>query len=157
MRRKEREVTDLTRIREILEECEVCHLGLVEDGKAYVVPLNFGYTLEDGKLSLYFHSAASGRKVEILRKNPMAAFSIDRSYHLITGPRGCDYSMTYASIMGEGRVQLIETREEKRKMLFNLMKKFHGEHLPLEEKHIDAVLMLKLEVDSFTAKQYVTQ
>ena len=76
MRRKEREVTDLTRIREILEECEVCHLGLVEDGKAYVVPLNFGYTLEDGKLSLYFHSAASGRKVEILRKNPMAAFRL---------------------------------------------------------------------------------
>ena len=42
MRRKDREVTDLSEIIEILKNCDVCRLALNDDGFPYILPLNFG-------------------------------------------------------------------------------------------------------------------
>ena len=64
MRRKNREVTDRARIEEIIRSCHVCRLGFVDDGRAYIVPMNFGYVEEDGKYVFYFHSAKEGRKID---------------------------------------------------------------------------------------------
>ncbi|MBC8569765.1 pyridoxamine 5'-phosphate oxidase family protein [Zongyangia hominis] len=153
MRRREREVTDPATIRAILEECDVCHLGLVDDGRAYVVPLNFGYSLEDGELTLYFHCAKQGRKLDILRKNPQVSFAIDRPYRLITGPNACDYTMTFGSVLGEGTARIVEDPAEKRAMLFCLMRKFTREELPLPEKNLTGVTVIEVKAFSFTAKK----
>lgn len=43
MRRKDREVTDLNQIFEIVHNCCVAYVGMVKNGKPYVAALNFGY------------------------------------------------------------------------------------------------------------------
>lgn len=58
MRRKDREVKDLDGIFDIVERCSVVHLGMVDNGKPYVVALNFGYEREGDALVLY-HTGAS--------------------------------------------------------------------------------------------------
>ena len=58
MRRKDREVKDFDRIAEIINGCDCCRLGLVDEGEAYIVPMNFGFDTADGKLNLYFHCAS---------------------------------------------------------------------------------------------------
>ena len=60
MTRREFEVTDPEVIRDILDSSSYLHLGLVDEGMPYVVPMNYGYTLEEGKLVLYLHSATKG-------------------------------------------------------------------------------------------------
>lgn len=70
MRRKDREVTDLKRIFNIVSRCSVAHVGMTDHGKPYVVALNFGYERKGDSLILYFHSAYEGRKMEILKENP---------------------------------------------------------------------------------------
>jgi len=67
MRRKDREVTNLDEIRDIIEKCKVCHLAMVDNGMPYVIPLNFGYIIADNLLTLFFHSAKEGRKINILK------------------------------------------------------------------------------------------
>ncbi len=47
MRRRDREVTDLNQIFEIVRNCSVAHVGMVENGKPYVVALNFGYKCQN--------------------------------------------------------------------------------------------------------------
>ena len=42
MRRKDREITDGEKIREIIEGCDCLRLGLCDDEGMYIVPLNFG-------------------------------------------------------------------------------------------------------------------
>ena len=71
MTRREFEVTDPEVIRDILDSSSYLHLGLVDDGMPYVVPMNYGYTLEEGKLVLYLHSATKGYKLDVIRKNPV--------------------------------------------------------------------------------------
>ena len=40
MRRQKREVTDPVKIEQIIKKAGVVHLGMVDEGKAYIVPLS---------------------------------------------------------------------------------------------------------------------
>ena len=77
MRRSDREITDLGEILSIINDCKVIHLAMVDDGEPYLLPLNFGYACEGGAFSFFCHSAREGRKLDILRKNPIVAFEMD--------------------------------------------------------------------------------
>lgn len=77
MRRKDREVTDLDQIFEIVCNYSVAHVGMVENGKPYVVALNFGYERQGDTLVLYFRSAYEGHKMDILKENPDIYFQLD--------------------------------------------------------------------------------
>ena len=50
MRRKDREVTDLSEIIEIMKNCDVCRLALNDDGFPYILPLNFGMAVNGDKI-----------------------------------------------------------------------------------------------------------
>ena len=69
MTKRELEITDTEEILDILERGQVLHLGLSDDDMPYVVPMNYGYTYENGKLVLYIHGAKSGYKYEVIKKN----------------------------------------------------------------------------------------
>ena len=43
MRRREQEVTEQKEIIHILDTGKVLHLGLVDQGKPYIVPMNYGW------------------------------------------------------------------------------------------------------------------
>ncbi|HNU36390.1 MAG TPA: pyridoxamine 5'-phosphate oxidase family protein, partial [Methanomassiliicoccales archaeon] len=66
MRKAEREIMDQGELEEVIRRAEVCRLAMVDDGKPYIVPMNFGY--RNG--CLYFHCAKEGRKLDVLRENP---------------------------------------------------------------------------------------
>ena len=54
MRRKDREVTDIGEMEEILRLCKTCHVAMVDNGSPYVVPLSYGYRLlADNALELF--------------------------------------------------------------------------------------------------------
>ena len=42
IRRKDRAITDYHRMLEIMNQCDICRLGLQDDESVYIVPLNFG-------------------------------------------------------------------------------------------------------------------
>ena len=66
MRRKDREITDFHKMIEILNACDCCRIGLVDENEAYIVPMNFGYEVVDNSLTLYFHCAKEGKKLDAL-------------------------------------------------------------------------------------------
>ena len=61
MTKRELQITDENQIRNILNKAKVLHLGLAVDNEPYVVPMNYGYTMEDGKLVLYLQDRKSTR------------------------------------------------------------------------------------------------
>ena len=77
MRRNDRAIPDFAAMLAVVRQCDCCRLGLVENGEAYIVPLNFGWEAEGETLTLYFHGAAEGRKLALLRQNPAASFEMD--------------------------------------------------------------------------------
>lgn len=113
MRRKDREITDICAILELVSECKVCRLAMTDGGVPYIVPLNYGYEYADGALTFYFHSAKEGRKLEILKKNPTVCLELDGRGELVEAANPCAYGYTFASVIGTGNVEFIEYTEEK--------------------------------------------
>ena len=150
--RREREVTDINKIKEILDKSKVLHLGLVDGDEAYVVPMNYGYTLEDGKLTLWLHGAKRGRKLDLIRANPKVFFEMECGIQPFEGEIACKYGIEYSSIMGRGKAEIIEDIEIKKAALSYLMKTQTGKDFEFEDKMAEVVSIIRIDVSEFTAK-----
>ncbi len=152
MTRREREVTDINEIIKILDESKVLHLGMVDGDEPYVVPMNYGYTLENGKLTIWLHGAKRGRKLDVMRANPKVFFEMECGITPFEGEIACKYGITYASIMGKGIAEIVEDIETKKSALSVLMKTQTGKDFEFEDKMAAVVSIIRIDVSEFTAK-----
>ena len=150
--RREREVTDINKIIEILDKSKVVRIGLVDGDEAYVVPMNYGYTYENGKLTLYLHGARRGKKIDLMQKNPKVFFEMDCDIVPFEGEVACKYGITYSSIMGKGKATILENPEEKMQALTYLMKTQTNKDFEFTEKLVSVVAVIRIDVTEFTAK-----
>lgn len=154
MRRNDRELTDQSEIIQIIEKCDVCRLALSKDNVPYIVPMNFGYEYVDGRLTLYFHCAPKGKKLDIIHENPAACFEMDCSTKLIEGEIACKYSMSYESVIGTGTIAFCNDHEEKGKALALIMKTYAPDkNFVFTESQTRPVTIFKLCVDQLTGKR----
>jgi nitroimidazol reductase NimA-like FMN-containing flavoprotein (pyridoxamine 5'-phosphate oxidase superfamily) len=157
MRRIDKEISNIENVMEIIEKCKICRLGLSENDHPYIIPLNYGYTYENETLTLFFHSAKEGKKIEIIQNNNNACVEIDCDTKLIEGENPCNYGYEYKSIIGFGKLFFLETNDEKTDGLNILMK--HQTGKPIEynftEDKLNNVCVYKMIVETFTGKQKI--
>ena len=90
----------------------------------YVIPLSFGYNLNSGVLELYFHCAHVGKKLDCIRKNPNVAFSMCVENRIeIHEDIYCKSGRFYASVVGQGKAEIVEDVTEKCRGLSLLMER----------------------------------
>ena len=152
MTKRERKVTDPAQIAHILDTGKVLHLGLAVNNEPYVVPMNYGYTMEDGKLVLYLHSALQGKKLDMMRTNPNVFFEIDCDLMPFEGRVPCQYGLVYSSIMGRGTARIVENVEEKKQAMSILMKTQTGKDFAFEDRLVSIVAVVRIDVAEYTAK-----
>ena len=156
MRRQDREVLEKDELLDILRSCKICRLGLTVDNRPYVVPLNFGYSWENNEpLTLYFHCARQGLKLRMLACNSLACFEMDCRHELICGTEPCDYSFAYASIIGWGRVQLLDQLTEKRYGLQKLLEQqVSPKSYAFSQAALENVYVLRLQAEELSGKKH---
>jgi len=154
LRRKDREVTEIKELIQIIDQCKVCRIAIQDSAGLYIVPMNFGYAYENNQLVLLFQSAKDGRKVRALKENSDVCFEMDCEHRLITGDTACQYSYSFKSIIGNGKVVFIDDAEEKKAALSALMKHQTGKDFSFDDKMIDSVLVFKIIVHEFTGKYH---
>lgn len=154
MRRKDRQVTDPERIREVIAACDCCRLGLCDQGRAYIVPLDFGFAERDGRYTFYFHSAGEGRKIDLIRETGWASFEMDTGHERVPDGIACEYTARFQCVMGGGPVTLLETAEEKRAGLAAIMAHVSGEAGPWEfdPAMLERTRVIRLEAEELTCK-----
>ena len=152
MTKRERQVTDPQQIKEILDTAQVVHLGLCVDNEPYVVPMNYGYTMEEGKLTLYLHSAVRGKKLDMIRSNPRVFFEMDCDRKPFEGNLPCQYGLSYSSLMGRGTATIVEDVEEKKKAMSILMKTQTDKDFSFEDRLVSIVTVIRIDAAEYTAK-----
>ena len=150
--RRELEITDIEKIRYILDKSLVAHVGMVDGDEPYVVPMNFGYIMDGDKLTIYLHGARKGRKIDVLRANPKVFFEMECDLQPFEGDVACRYGMAYSSLMGKGKAVIVEDVEEKKLALSAVMKTQTGKDFTFEDKMVSFVNIIRIDVDSYTAK-----
>ncbi|WP_291707341.1 pyridoxamine 5'-phosphate oxidase family protein [Clostridium sp.] len=154
MRRVDREVKNIKDKIEIINSCKVVRLAMKDKEGLYILPLNFGYSYLDDKLTLYFHSAKRGRKLEAIMENPEVAFEMDCAHRLIEAEIPCLYGFAYKSVIGNGVASIVEDMEEKKVALSLLMKHQAEKDFVFEDRHAKAVSVFKVDVTDFSAKEH---
>ena len=153
MTRREHQITDRNEILDILNRSMIVHLGLVDGDEPYVVPMNYGYTMDkDGTLCVYIHGAVKGRKLDIMRKNPKVFLEMECDVQPFEGDLPCQYGTAYKSLMGRGKAVILETPEEKMEALTKFMKTQTGKDFEFNERLVSIVSAVRIDVTEYTAK-----
>jgi nitroimidazol reductase NimA-like FMN-containing flavoprotein (pyridoxamine 5'-phosphate oxidase superfamily) len=150
MRRKEREITEKSMLEEIIHRAQVCRLAMSVDDRPYVIPLCFGY--KDG--NLYFHCAREGMKLDMVRKNNNVCFECDVDHELVVSESPCEWGIKGRSVVGFGKISLIEEPEAKRDALDVIMEHYGGKGPFLyKEKGFEKALIMKVKIERMTGKK----
>ncbi len=159
MRRSELEITDPREIARIMSRCRTANVAF-SGAAPYVIPLNFGFTLEDGRFALFFHGAGEGEKNRRMRADPRAAFSMVTGETLITGDTACECAMDYESVCGDGTLSIV-TGEGKRQGLLALMAQVMPERAAetwtFAPHMLEAVTVMRLDVLHISGKRHATR
>ena len=161
MRRKDCEIVDDKRMWEVLRSANVCRVAFCHEGWPYIVPMNFGCL--EGKL--YFHCASEGTKLDLLNANPNVCFEVAVNVEIVPGADACNWSVRYESVVGLGRMSIVEDPEERRAGLEALLAQCkalaqskrsaqqtdRSGELP---EHVSAAtVVLRVDIESMTGKE----
>ncbi len=149
MRRNEKEIKDTKIIKEILVKSNICRIALIDEEFPYIIPMNFGYY----KNTIYFHCAKEGRKIDLIKKNNKVGFEIEQSHKILKDKKSCKWTTEYRSIIGFGKIVIINDFDEKVRGLDILMTHHGKKDNIYNEKAVNNVVILKLKIEGLTAKQ----
>lgn len=151
---KSRMITLISAIEEIIQSCEVCNVGMVDqDNLPYTLPFNFGYKNN----TVYLHSAPAGKKIEILKANPNVCITFSNSHELYKQSENvaCSYGMRYRSVLIRGRVEFVEDYDEKISILNLIMKQYtQRDDFSYSEPSVKNVTVMKIEATKIEAKAF---
>ncbi|MCD8191490.1 MAG: pyridoxamine 5'-phosphate oxidase family protein [Oscillospiraceae bacterium] len=158
LRRKDRAVTDINQIIKIINQAKILHLGLVDNGFPYIVPLHYGYEYDSNRdmFIFYMHGAKTGHKIELLKNNPNVCVELETNIELEPADDvPCQYGSFYSSVIGQGCASIVEDAEEKKRALNLLMENQTRRTFEFTEKMVADVAVIKVEIKEYTAKAKV--
>ncbi len=140
------------KLEEIIKKCNICYVSMVDEGKPYIVAMNFGYKDK----TLYFHSDQKGKKIDVLKKNNVVSifFTADTEVFARHPEVACSWRMRYRSVVVNGVAEFVEDYEEKEKALLILMKNFTNEPIKFSKPAIDNVLIFKVKVQDWRGRSF---
>jgi nitroimidazol reductase NimA-like FMN-containing flavoprotein (pyridoxamine 5'-phosphate oxidase superfamily) len=149
VRRKDKAVKE-AEISEIIKKCQVCRLALSLDDKPYIVPVSFGF---DGTF-IYFHSARAGKKIDILSVNNNVCFEFESDVTLLSDATSpCNWSFSFQSVIGFGKVEELSTIEDKIIGLNHIMRHYSDKKWDFKNIPLSGLSVWKISIDSITGKQ----
>jgi nitroimidazol reductase NimA-like FMN-containing flavoprotein (pyridoxamine 5'-phosphate oxidase superfamily) len=155
MRRSDREITEHSEIVNILQNCDTVRIGFANASEPYIVPMSFGIEDSGGALTLWFHSAKEGRKLDMLRSNPRVCFEADCAHALIAAEDACGYGMDFDSVIGYGVLKICSDAADKRKGLLSLMTHYAPKReFSIPDAALGSVAVLRLDVEELTGKRH---
>ncbi len=135
-----------------------CMTGILatvnSDGTPYAVPVH--YVFPDN--AIYIHGLPVGQKISNLKANPNICFNIYEMRGLLMDKDGkpCDTNTAYASVVIQGKAQVVEDLNEKKAALSAVILK-HTPHLAEKEipfNMLKGTAVIKLSICQMTGKYY---
>jgi nitroimidazol reductase NimA-like FMN-containing flavoprotein (pyridoxamine 5'-phosphate oxidase superfamily) len=148
MRRKDRKMQEQGTMDALIERSRVCRLALADGDQPYVIPMNFGY--EDR--CLYLHSALTGRKLDILRKNKRVCVEFDECLDIIAGESPCDTSCRYNSVIAFGEAEFLSSGEDKNAALKLITRHYSGQDRDFDARQLASVEVIKIVLTAMSGK-----
>lgn len=144
MRNKKRQIDSFDEIITVIKNSKTVRIGINGGEYPYVVPMSYGYSVENGKAVIYIHGAAEGKRFTMLSVNPDVCAEFDEFHGFFKVPGSA--TTHYESVIGFGRAIRIRGAEAQ-KGLDLIMEHcgFGGEKYSCPVSENVAVYKIKLE------------
>lgn len=139
-------------INKLIRSCKTCYLGMSENDRPYVLPMNFAL---DGK-TVILHSAQFGRMWETLKKNPNVCINWTKGEELAWQDEqvGCSYRVKSKSAIVEGVAEIVNDYDEKERCLRLLMSQYSDREFKFNTPAVKNVGILKVKIKHISAKEF---
>jgi len=152
LRRSDKALDDRREIEQVLASVKIMTVACCSENEPYLFTVNFVW--DPQARNLWFHCAAEGRKLNILRVNPRVCVSVieDRGYIR----EECDHA--YRSIIMEGKANLVTDLSEKRRALRLLLQKLEPQPDKVlarlaDDDSVRKVGIARISVEAISGKQ----
>jgi len=153
LRRGDKAITDVAELHRILDEASVLRLAMVDEGRPYVVPLNFA---REGD-TLWMHCAAAGRKLKCLRRDSGVCVEVDHLFAIVEGSDSdpCSgWTTRFESVIGFGTAEIVGDEQDRIRGLLTIMRKFSGRgEWAFSEEMLGKTAVLRVRLQSLTGKR----
>ncbi len=152
MRRRDREITDKSKIADILMRGQAMSLAFAGD-TPYVIPMNYGFAFDGGEFTLYIHGAREGQKVDRMLSDPRVAFSIytdNRVYRMESD----EYTSSFDSVCGEGVARLLDGEDKKRALKVIMAHYAPGREFAFDAHTLEHTMAAEIAVTKITGKHH---
>lgn len=152
MNLRPRMLSKIDEFEKIINEAQVCYLGMSESDHPYVLPMNFAY--DQGVF--YLHAAPEGHKLDVLIANPNVCINFNTGNELFHRHKevGCSWGMKFKSVNVFGKASFISDYAEKYRIMQLFMIKFAGESYEFSEPSIRNVAIIRVDIEKMTGKVY---
>ncbi len=153
MRRIDRSITDITAIEEIINKSDVCRIAIANENTPYIATMNFGYSGGAAPV-IYFHCAREGRKLDMIKINSYVCFSMDTGHKLYDGENGCDWGMNFQSVVGYGKISVVDDPEIRIAGLDCIMRHYgSAKKYSYDDNVLSRTTILRLDITEMTGKK----
>ena len=97
---------------EILGAGLVAHVGFIEDGLPYVIPLSYHYDADQSD-RLYLHGSIRSRALELLATGAPVCVTVTLTDGLVYSRKAMNHSMNYRSVVLFGTAREVTDHDEK--------------------------------------------
>jgi len=149
MRRTDKEITETALISRIIEQCDICRLGLAKENEPYILPVSFGY---DGQ-AIYFHTSLEGKKIEFMAANSRVCVEFERGVQIRPHDNPCAWTFSFQSVIAYGTVRELTNPADKVLGLNHIMRHYSGREWVFDVKDLMGIRVWKVEIKSLTGKQ----
>jgi nitroimidazol reductase NimA-like FMN-containing flavoprotein (pyridoxamine 5'-phosphate oxidase superfamily) len=141
----------------ILAEGRVAHIGFVEGGQPFVIPMGYHFD-PDEPGSLYVHGAVDSRVMRALAGGAPVSVCVTLLDGLVYSRTAFNHSMNYRSVVCFGRGRAVQDRDRQRRLYRRMVARYFPGRAPGRDyseptpAQLDATALVEIAIEEMSAK-----
>ena len=142
---------------EILSAGLVAHVGFIEDGLPYVIPLSYHYDSEQSD-RLYLHGSIRSRALELLAGGSPVCVTVTLTDGLVYSRKAMNHSMNYRSVVLFGTAREVTDHDEKFALFDQMVQRHFPDRLlerdynPPPASDLGVTALVEVRIEEWNAK-----
>lgn len=142
---------------EILRNGLVAHVGFIEDGLPYVIPLSYHYDDQNPE-RIYLHGSIRSRVMELLATGSPVCVTVTLTDGLVYSRKAMNHSMNYRSVVLFGTARELTDHDEKFALFDQMVQRYFPDRL-LERDYnfppasdLGVTALVEVQIEDWNAK-----
>ena len=142
---------------EILKNGLVAHVGFIEDGLPYVIPLSYHYDDQNPE-RIYLHGSIRSRVMELLATGSPVCVTVTLTDGLVYSRKAMNHSMNYRSVVLFGTARELTDHDEKFALFDQMVQRYFPDRIlerdynPPPAADLGVTSLVEVQIEEWNAK-----